>query len=67
LRRLLGVDPLVVLPSMVTAEMLASRRERLRQGLIALAVSVPVFLLLVNFLFMPLDVLLIVLARRFGM
>jgi hypothetical protein len=35
--------------------------------LIAVAVAIPVFLLLVNFLFMPLDVLLIVLARRFGM
>ena len=67
LRRLLGVDPLVVLPSMVTAEVFAIRRERLRKALIAVAVAVPVFLLLVNFLFMPLDVLLIVLARRFGM
>ena len=67
LRRLLGVDPLVVLPSMVTAEVLAGRRARLRKVLIAVAVAVPVFLLLVNFLFMPLDVLLIVLARRFGM
>ncbi len=67
LRRLLGVDPLVVLPSMVTAEMLATRGERLRKALISVAVAVPVFLLLVNFLFMPLDVLLIVLARRFGM
>ena len=67
LRRLLGVDPLVVLPSMVTAEVLATRRERLRKALISVAVAVPVFLLLVNFLFMPLDVLLIVLARRFGM
>jgi uncharacterized protein involved in exopolysaccharide biosynthesis len=67
LRRLLGVDPLVVLPSMVTAEVLAARGERLRKVLISVAVAVPVFLLLVNFLFMPLDVLLIVLARRFGM
>lgn len=67
LRRLLGVDPLVVLPSMVTAEMLVARGERLRKVLISVAVAVPVFLLLVNFLFMPLDVLLIVLARRFGM
>lgn len=67
LRRLLGVDPLVVLPSMVTAEVLATRRERFRKALISVAVAVPVFLLLVNFLFMPLDVLLIVLARRFGM
>lgn len=67
LRRLLGVDPLVVLPSMVTAEMLAARGQRLRKVLISVAVAVPVFLLLVNFLFMPLDVLLIVLARRFGM
>jgi len=67
LRRLLGVDPLVVLPSMVTSEVIAIRRDRLRKALISVAVSVPVFLLLVNFLFMPLDVLLIVLARRFGM
>ena len=67
LRRLLGVDPLVVLPSLVTAEVLAARGERLRKVLISVAVAVPVFLLLVNFLFMPLDVLLIVLARRFGM
>ncbi len=67
LRRLLGVDPLVVLPSMVTAEVLATRRERFRKALISVAVAVPVFLLLVNVLFMPLDVLLIVLARRFGM
>jgi uncharacterized protein involved in exopolysaccharide biosynthesis len=67
LRRLLGVDPLVVLPSMVTAEDLALRAEHLRKALIAVAVAVPVVLLLVNFLFMPLDVLLIVLARRFGM
>jgi uncharacterized protein involved in exopolysaccharide biosynthesis len=67
LRRLLGVDPLVVLPSMVTAEVLVARGERLRKVLISVAVAVPVFLLLVNFLFMPLDVLLIVLARRFGM
>ena len=67
LRRLLGVDPLVVLPSMVTAEVLVARGERLRKILISVAVAVPVFLLLVNFLFMPLDVLLIVLARRFGM
>ncbi len=67
LRRLLGVDPLVVLPSMVTAEVLATRRERFRKALISVAVAVPVFLLLVNFLVMPLDVLLIVLARRFGM
>lgn len=67
LRLLLGVDPLVALPSMVTAEVLAIRRERLRKALISVAVAVPVFLLLVHFLFMPLDVLLIVLARRFGM
>lgn len=67
LRQLLGVDPLVALPSMVTAEVLDARRERLRRALISAAVAVPVSLLLVHFLFMPLDVLLIVLARRFGM
>jgi uncharacterized protein involved in exopolysaccharide biosynthesis len=67
LRRLLGVDPLVTLPLMVTSAELLQRRERWRRAFIAVAVSVPVFLLLVHLFFMPLDVLLIVLARRFGM
>lgn len=66
LQLLLGCAPLAVVPRIETIRDLAQRataRRRMLAGVVAVVVTAPV---LIHFLYMPLDVLIRVVLRRFG-
>jgi uncharacterized protein involved in exopolysaccharide biosynthesis len=66
LARLATVPPLAVIPWIETEQDRIQAQRKLRLGLVAVATSVVMLLVLVHFLFRPLDVLWHIILRRLG-